>query len=83
MSVENAGNISAQVIKTFIQKNMIARGVIILSTHNMSYAFGNDEHDTVIKAYRETFSELSHHLTQGTLMDNLGCPVIEPIFKVR
>lgn len=83
MSVENVGNISAQVIKTFIQKNMIARGVIILSTHNMSYAFGNDEHDTVIKAYRETFSELSHHLTQGTLMDNLGCPVIEPIFKVR
>ena len=83
MAVEPFEDISAQAIKTFIQKNMIAQGILILSTHNISYAFGEPEHDRVVEAYQKTFKALAEHLRKRTLMDNIGCPVIEPIFKVR
>jgi glutamate-1-semialdehyde 2,1-aminomutase/spore coat polysaccharide biosynthesis protein SpsF len=77
------GAVSAMAIRTFIQKELIAQGVLLLSSHNVSYAFTEDDHEAVVSAYRKTLSELAHHLAQGDLLDHLGCPVIEPIFKVR
>ncbi|HEY0901922.1 MAG TPA: aminotransferase class III-fold pyridoxal phosphate-dependent enzyme [Micavibrio sp.] len=77
------GPVSAMAIRTFIQKELIAQGVLFLSSHNVSYAFGDDDHEAVVAAYSKTLSALAHHLAQGDLIENLGCPVIEPIFKVR
>ena len=77
------GDISAMAIRTFIQKEMIRQGVLLLSSHNMSYAFTEQDHNDVVDAYGNTLTELSTHLKQGTLMDNMDCPVIEPIFRVR
>ncbi len=77
------GDISAMAIRTFIQKDLIAQGVLFLVSHNMSYAFSEQDYHDVVASYRKTLSDLSQYMKQGTLMDNIGCPVIEPIFKVR
>lgn len=77
------GNVSAMAIRTFLQKEMIAQGVLFLVSHNMSYSFTDEDHDIVVGAYRKTLSDLAAHLKQGTLIEKMGCPVIEPIFKVR
>ncbi len=73
----------SKAIKTFFQKEMIANGVLILSSHNICYSLGANELTEVVKAYKITLEKLKYYLTSGTLLDNLGCPVIEPIFKVR
>lgn len=77
------GDVSAMAIRTFIQKGLIAQGVLFLVSHNMSYAFTEKDHDDAVTAYRNTLSDLAQHLNDGTLLDAMGCPVIEPIFKVR
>ena len=80
---EARGDISAMAMRTFIQKNLIEQGILFLVSHNMSYSFTEQDHQDVVRAYRKTLSDLATHLKQGTLMKNMGCPVIEPIFKVR
>jgi len=83
MILQDSGNTTAMALRTFIQKEMIARGVLLLVSHNMSYAFTKEDHNRVVAAYRETFAALAAHLEKGTLIESLNCPVIEPIFKVR
>lgn len=83
MSIQPSHSFSDAAIRTFIQKEMIANGVLMLTTHNMSYAFNGGDHDHVIASYSNVLSDLSQRLEDGTLMDHLECPIIEPIFKVR
>lgn len=77
------GDISDMAIRTFIQKEMIRQGVLLLVSHNMSYAFTEQDHDDVVLAYANTLTDLAAYLKQGTLIDHMDCPVIEPIFRVR
>ncbi len=83
IAYEGRGDVSAMAIRTYVQKSMIAQGVLFLASHNISYSFTAEDHDHVVSAYRKTFSDLSDLLTRGALLQNLECPVIEPIFKVR
>lgn len=77
------GDVSAMAIRTFLQKDLIEQGVLFLVSHNMSYAFSERDHDDVVSAYRRTLASLANKLREGALMSNMGCPIIEPIFKVR
>jgi len=76
-------NISAATIKTFFQKEMIRNGVLILSSHNISFAMNEEAFETIMNAYKLTLEKLAEHLLMGDLCANLECPVIQPIFKVR
>ena len=80
---EARGDVPAMAMRTFIQKDLIAQGVLFLVSHNMSYSFTEQDHFDVVAAYRKTLSDLASYLKQGTLIEKMGCPVIEPIFKVR
>ncbi len=77
------GDVSAMAVRTFIQKEMIRQGVLLLVSHNMSYAFTEQDHNDVIIAYENALGDLAGHMKKGTLMDYIGDGVIEPIFKVR
>ncbi|HBR68353.1 MAG TPA: aspartate aminotransferase family protein [Rhodospirillaceae bacterium] len=83
LSFSGRGDVSAMAVRTFIQKEMIAQGVLLLSSHNMSYAFTEGDHVAVVSAYEKTLDALASGLKRGTLVAEMGCPVIEPIFKVR
>ena len=77
------GDVSAMAVRTFIQKDMIRQCVLLLTSHNISYAFTEQDHKDVVAAYENTLSDLSAHMKRGDLIEQMGCGVIEPIFKVR
>lgn len=74
---------SSAAIKTFFQKEMLANGVLILSSHNISFAMRDAERDHLLRAYAATLEKLADYLSQNCLLEKLDCPIIEPIFKVR
>lgn len=83
LTFEDRKSASAMAVRTYIQKRMIEQGVLLLSSHNISYTFGERQHDHVVAAYRGALSDLSELLQQDRLLEQLNCPVIEPVFKVR
>lgn len=83
LSFHDFNSFSSQSIKTFFQKKMIESGVLILGSHNISYAMKDAEFDEIITAYDKTCNALKISLDKGTLLSDLQCPVIQPIFKVR
>lgn len=83
LSFHDYNEVSSQAIKTFFQKTMIANGVLILGSHNISYAHRDLELEEIMRAYDNTLSKLKNNLDKNTLLDVLNCPIIKPIFKVR
>ncbi len=70
-------------IRTRLQYEMLQRGVLILSSHNICYAHNTADMAFVAAAYAGALSVLSSELSTGSLEDRLPCPTIEPVFQVR
>ncbi len=70
-------------IRTFYVRRMIAGGVLTLGSHNVCYAHSDDDVAHVLGQYEQTFAALAGALADGNLERDLGCPVIEPVFKLR
>jgi glutamate-1-semialdehyde 2,1-aminomutase len=70
-------------IKTLFLQEMLARGVMTLGTHNMSYA--HDERDVakLLAAYREVMPILADAVRNRALKQLLRCEPLQPLFKVR
>jgi glutamate-1-semialdehyde 2,1-aminomutase len=83
LSFKDRGNISALAIRTFVQKEMITEGVLLLTSHNISYSVSDDDVNIIAKAYERVLFDLAQNLKNDTLISSLDCPVITPIFKVR
>lgn len=71
------------VLRTFFQKEMIRRGVFILSSHNINFAHNEKDFECIVNTYREVLSSMRELLVAGKLEASLDTPVLEPVFKVR
>jgi glutamate-1-semialdehyde 2,1-aminomutase len=80
--VKDAPTASMWQIKTFLMQEMLARGILWLGTHNLSYAHGDADVDAIIGAYGEILPLLAKGL-QDDLATMLQCKPLEPLFKVR
>lgn len=74
---------SKEAVRTAFLTNMLARGVLIGTGHNICYAHNGDDILRVVQAYEATLELLAAQLEQGNLAENLGAPPIIPIFQVR
>jgi len=72
-----------EALRTLFIREMIRRGVLILGSHNVSYAHGPNEIAHVLAAYDSVLATVAEKLAEGNLEQNLGIPAIEPIFRVR
>lgn len=79
----DAHGATAQAIKTFWQTRMISHGVLTVGSHNICYAHSAQDIGQVVRAYAATLPRLAESLYAGTLEKDLGCKVLEPVFKVR
>ena len=70
-------------IKTFFLQEMFKRGVLVLGTHNVSWSMKPHDIAKIKDTYSEVFGEISMKITNGTLLENLFCDPILPLFKVR
>ena len=70
-------------IKTFFMQEMFSRGILVLSTHNVSTAYRSRDINKVLDAYFQTLRELSFALSEGSLRERLKAKPLSPLFKVR
>ena len=76
-------NYSVDEIKTFFMQEIFKRGVLVLSTHNITLAHTPKINSAIAAAYNEVFSELNRVLKSQTLREELTVEPLKPLFKVR
>jgi glutamate-1-semialdehyde 2,1-aminomutase len=70
-------------INTFFLQEMFKRGKLTLGTHNLSYSHKKDEVDSLLKVYEEVLPLIKSNIENHTLLENIKCDVLEPLFKTR
>jgi glutamate-1-semialdehyde 2,1-aminomutase len=70
-------------IKTLFMQEMLARGILTLGTHNLSYAHSDEDIAHLLATYDEVFPLIRDAVTSGSLEQSLRCQTLEPLFKVR
>jgi glutamate-1-semialdehyde 2,1-aminomutase/spore coat polysaccharide biosynthesis protein SpsF len=74
---------SSNGIKTIFVREMLRNGVLVNSSHNVTYAFGPSEMSVVLEAYDRTLAVVAEALAEGGIDARLGDDIIQPIFTVR
>lgn len=74
---------SKDAIKTLFLREMIAAGVLINASHNISFAHTPTDIAQVTAAYEHALGVLSDTLASGDVNSRIGNQVIKPVFSVR
>jgi len=69
--------------KTLFLQETLRRGVLVLSTHDVTTAFDSADLDLVASAYSESLAIVGAALDAGTMLEVLECEPIRPLFRVR
>ena len=70
-------------IKTFIQQNVLATGILWYGQHNISYVHTQGDLDKLLNVYKKVFPELKRLLEENKLRQSLKGRPITNVFKVR
>lgn len=81
--MSDAAPYSQWQIKTLFMQEMLARGVLTLGTHNMSFAHTDGDIAQTLAAYDEVFPLLKEAVDRGQMEKLLRCKSLQPLFKVR
>ena len=76
-------NYSVDEIKTFFMQEIFKRGVLVLSTHNITLAHTPKVVKKVSAIYHEVLSELNRVIESEALRNELTVEPLKPLFKVR
>jgi glutamate-1-semialdehyde aminotransferase len=69
------------LMKSYLQQELLIRGVLWSGTHNISAAHTQHDIDHTIGAYREILPSLKEHVDSGTLAAALHGKPVEPVFR--
>jgi glutamate-1-semialdehyde 2,1-aminomutase len=83
LTISDAGGYTSWEIKTLFLQEMLARGVLTMGSHNMSYAHSEADIEYVLNAYDEVLPILTEAIEKQALRQWLKCPPLEPLFRVR
>lgn len=70
-------------LKTFFLQETLARGIITLGTHNLSYAHSRADIDRLLSVYGEVLPRLAELDRAGRVRAGLRCEPLQPLFRVR
>ncbi|MGL4264260.1 MAG: aminotransferase class III-fold pyridoxal phosphate-dependent enzyme [Afipia sp.] len=70
-------------IKTLFMQECLARGILTLGSHNMSYAHSADDVARLLAVYDEVFPLLRDAVANRSIRQYLHCEPLQPLFKVR
>jgi len=76
-------NARAALSKTILRRELLRRGVLIGSSHNVCFAHDAADVDRICWAYGEALDVLAELLTQPDLEAGFNEPIVEPVFAVR
>ncbi|MEO8436820.1 MAG: aminotransferase class III-fold pyridoxal phosphate-dependent enzyme [Chloroflexota bacterium] len=83
LTIADAAPYSGYELKTLYLQEMFARGILVIGTHNMSYAHSDDDVTALLAAYDEVLPLLRTAVERGDLLDRLRCEPLQPLFTVR
>jgi glutamate-1-semialdehyde 2,1-aminomutase/spore coat polysaccharide biosynthesis protein SpsF len=69
------------IMKSFVQQELIRRGILWSGFHNLSAAHTPDDLGALLGAYREILPELRAALERGALPEALRGAPVEPVFR--
>lgn len=81
--IRDARGASSFEIKTLWMQEILARGILSVGTHNISYAHSAADVAQLLAVYREVLPAIGRLLDQGRLREALRCEPLVPLFKVR
>jgi glutamate-1-semialdehyde 2,1-aminomutase len=70
-------------VKTYFLQEMFKRGILVLSTNNVTTTLNQKDISKILTAYAEVFEAISKALERDSLDALLECQPIVPLFKVR
>jgi glutamate-1-semialdehyde 2,1-aminomutase len=70
-------------IKTLFMQECLARGILTLGSHNISYAHDANDVERILLAYDEVFPLLRDAVENRSIPQYLRCKPLQPLFKVR
>jgi hypothetical protein len=70
-------------VKTYFLQEMFKRGILVLSTNNVTTTLSRKDISKILTAYAEVFEAISQALERDSLDALLECQPIVPLFKVR
>lgn len=70
-------------VKTYFLQEMFKRGILVLSTNNVTTTLSQKDISKILTAYAEVFKAISQALERDSLEALLECQPIVPLFKVR
>jgi glutamate-1-semialdehyde aminotransferase len=74
---------SVDQIRTYFMQEVFKRGLLVLSTHNVSLAHKQKKVSKISEIYQEVFYELAQALMEKRLAKELKVDPLKPLFKVR
>jgi glutamate-1-semialdehyde 2,1-aminomutase len=69
--------------KTLFLQEMFLRGILVLGTHNISYAHGEADIDRLLGVYGEVLPFVHRAALDGRVERHLKVPPLQPLFRVR
>lgn len=83
MQFSDVGGYTQWQIRTLFMQEMLARGILTVGVHFMSYAHGEAEIDQSLAVYDEVLPILKEAVDTHSLERLLRCEPLVPYFKVR
>ena len=74
---------TAPELKTYFMQEMFRRGILILSTHNVTLAHNKKIRGVIISKYERVLTLMKKAISEGNLKDKLEVMPLKPLFKVR
>jgi hypothetical protein len=79
--VFDAAAVDPLLAKSFVQQELIRRGVLWSGFHNLSWAHREADIEYLIGCYAEILPVLADHVAAGTLAGALRGKPVEPVFR--
>ncbi len=83
LNIKDARDATSFEIKTLWMQEILARGILSVGTHNVSYAHSDADIDRLLAVYAEVLPTIGQTLNTGALKASLRCQPLVPLFKVR
>ncbi|MDY7034793.1 MAG: aminotransferase class III-fold pyridoxal phosphate-dependent enzyme [Thermodesulfobacteriota bacterium] len=83
LMINNYNTTTSWEIKSLFMQAMLARGILISGSHNISYAHSEDDLNRLFSVYNEVFSLVHNALKNDSTKIALAGNPIEPLFKIR
>lgn len=83
LNIKDARGATSFEIKTLWMQEILARGILSVGTHNVSYAHSDADVERLLAVYGEVLPMVGKALDSGNLAASLKCQPLVPLFKVR